>query len=277
MRFASFYPTGVQGKKTKVGDDIELPEFLPQPYKSLPPPNCSTELRVEGAAWFAEKVTSYGGAAGKGPDQLPPTAPPEDNTGESSLIADEIDAEVENKTKMAFAKMPVPTELRGKYLLSEADFALNENADGEDANSVDPNAPVAGSRLEDMPVGSSSPKSPVAQRQNSPAGADSPSSTGAPPGSAPAGGKASRQASAARDRAGTAEEDNENSKGARRSPGRGNRPFGRQASSEAGNNTADPALLSPSSKQQKRPRSRQTREKDAITMSEKANQLGLYA
>jgi hypothetical protein len=251
-----------QGKKTKVGDEIEMPEISAQPYKSLAAPACARETKVENCAWFAEKVTSFGGAAGKGPDQLPPTSLPDDNTADSSLIVDEIDAEVENKTKMAFAKMQIPNELRTRYLLTEADFALNENTENEDG--ADNNGTMTGSRLEDMPdlglESSGSPRSPQLQPSPGHGGEASPK-----PGS---GQKIGRQAS-------RQEANDDENKGRRGSPGRSR--MNRQASTEgrAAADSKDSGADSPG--KPKRPRSRQTREKDAISMSEKASQLGLYA
>jgi hypothetical protein len=167
---------------------------------------------------------------------------------------------------MAFAKMHIPSELRTRYLLTEADFALNESSEGEDGPSLmDPSVTMAGSKLEDGPS-PSSPKSP--QRQlSSPALVDNTGSPKQSSGQKPA----SRQASAgARSDSNTMEEDGKR----RGSPGRNNR-MNRQASAEQA--IASDGLSSPNGNKSKRPRSRQTREKDAISMSEKASQLGLYA
>lgn len=87
--------------------------------------------------FFLERVVTNGGAAGKGPDAPePPPMAVDNSTHDYPVMADEIDGgDVEGKTKMAFAKMQIPSQLLDSYLLTEADFALSESTDvGEEEN-----------------------------------------------------------------------------------------------------------------------------------------------
>lgn len=78
--------------------------------------------------WFAKVIVTKGGAAGKGPD--PPEPPPMSTDGSSEYPAmlEELDtAEVEGKTKMAFAKMQIPANIRDLHLLVDQDFITNKD------------------------------------------------------------------------------------------------------------------------------------------------------
>lgn len=90
------------------------------------------------SCWFSERLLVKGGPAGKG-DVLP--EPPQmviDGSKEYPSMMEELDTgETEGKTKMAFAKMQIPNELRDKYVLQDKDFELNESQnDKESPNGV---------------------------------------------------------------------------------------------------------------------------------------------
>lgn len=107
----------------------------PLQTKNLPKPTCSSEdLDVDNIIWYDEVVLTKGGAAGKGPDApSPPVSNFTDNPQEHATISEEIEGgEMEGKTKMAFAKMQIPQDLRNKFLLTEADFSLAESTEVED-------------------------------------------------------------------------------------------------------------------------------------------------
>ena len=231
-----------------------MPDVLPQAYKTQPSPRCASETMVDDAWWYAEKIISIGGAAGKGPEAPKPASLPEDVGSDSQLIVDEIDQETENKTKMAFAKMQIPSELKTKFILTETDFALNENNETEDLN-----ATTGGGGANDLLTGS---KLDEADGKTNGAGSPKGGRT-SPAHDSPKGGRLSRLQSGA----GT-NSDAEDEKGHSPTRARGSAMRSR-SSSEAKGDGADP--------KPKRPRSRQSKEKDAISMSEKASQLGLYA
>lgn len=75
--------------------------------------------------WYARIAVTKGGAAGKGPD--PPEPPPMSTDGSAQYpnMMEELDGgEVEGKTRMAFAKMQIPSNLKDSYLLTDADFMI---------------------------------------------------------------------------------------------------------------------------------------------------------
>ena len=129
----------MQGKKGKVGDDISMPLVAALAVRNLPEPACiAGVVDIEHALWVDEVVLTKGGAAGKGPDA--PQAPEVNFVSgqqEYPMMGEEIDGgEIEGKTKMAFAKMQIPQDLRNNYLLMESDFALSESTDLEEDSTV---------------------------------------------------------------------------------------------------------------------------------------------
>lgn len=99
----------------------------------IPVPTCISE-GIEGAEWFEEYDRKEGGAVDKGPD---PPAPPVmnlDTVVQYPSLHDDIDGtEAESKTKMAFAKMQVPLELRGSFHIPEEEYQIKliDNDDDE--------------------------------------------------------------------------------------------------------------------------------------------------
>jgi hypothetical protein len=72
-----------------------------------------------------------------------------DGSSEYPSMAEELDAgEIEGKTKMAFAKMQVPQNVKESHLLSDTDFMLN--VDREQEESVNENSSVGELSMEDV-------------------------------------------------------------------------------------------------------------------------------
>jgi len=130
---AALIAMALDGKKTNVVDNLNAPNAIPMKLKDISLPQCGT-LDVDAALWYGEKVIASGGSAGKGPD--PPQPPPmtDDDSVAHPLLTDELDGgEMEGKTKMAFAKMQAPEELRSNFLLTEADFSPPEEVVEDEA------------------------------------------------------------------------------------------------------------------------------------------------
>jgi hypothetical protein len=107
--------------------------------KKLPAPACVDEISPTptDAQWFEKVKVTNGGAAGKGPDPPEPPTMTIDGSSEYPNMAEELDAgEIEGKTKMAFAKMQVPQNVKESHLLSDTDFMLNVDRENEDNNSA---------------------------------------------------------------------------------------------------------------------------------------------
>lgn len=132
-----------QGKlKNQSSDEFTHPDVKPQKEKGIPAPSCLGEISTNPteAQWFEKVKVTNGGAAGKGPDPPEPPAMTIDGSSEYPNMAEELDAgEIEGKTKMAFAKMQVPQNVKESHLLSDTDFMLNADRDRDD-NSVDENS-----------------------------------------------------------------------------------------------------------------------------------------
>jgi len=126
-----------QGKnRNKSGDELDLPDIRKLHFTLYGPPSSIYE-HVECDCWREKADRLKGGAAGRGP--LPPEVPIMStesitNYPLSSLDEMESSAEAEGKTKMAFAKMLVPADLRDAFLFSDQDFVVQEDA--TDTNSV---------------------------------------------------------------------------------------------------------------------------------------------
>lgn len=136
----------IQGKlKNQSSDEFTHPDVKPQKEKGIPAPACLNEISAQPteAQWFEKVKVTNGGAAGKGPDPPEPPAMTIDGSSEYPNMAEELDAgEIEGKTKMAFAKMQVPQNVKESHLLSDTDFMLNADRDRDD-NSVDENSLTA--------------------------------------------------------------------------------------------------------------------------------------
>lgn len=129
----------MQGKiKNQASDEFQYPPIRSYKDFRLQPPACREEIallqseaNLSPTRWFAKVIVTKGGAAGKGPDAPEPPQMTTDGSSEYSPMLEELDAaEVEGKTKMAFAKMQVPANVRELHLLVDADFiTTKEEAD----------------------------------------------------------------------------------------------------------------------------------------------------
>jgi hypothetical protein len=120
--------------------------FSQSEQKLYSPEFASTDLLINESdripiRWYARINVTKGGAAGKGPD--PPEPPPMSTDGSAQYpnMIEELDAsEVEGKTRMAFAKMQIPSNLKDSYLLSDTDFTIfdekEENGNNENGNAI---------------------------------------------------------------------------------------------------------------------------------------------
>lgn len=89
-------------------------------------PDCVVDLK--NTYWFCDFVVAFGGAAGKGPDPPGPPSMLAEGSGQYPGLSEDTDtSELEGKTKMAFAKMQIPQELRSNYLLTDSDFEIKQD------------------------------------------------------------------------------------------------------------------------------------------------------
>lgn len=118
-----------KSKNQKVSEDIIIPFIQPNPNtRKVVIPSCSTET-VTNATWILTFFATKGGSAGEGPEA--PQPPPLKLVMDSVLnISEDADiSEIEARTKMAFAKMQCPNDLRQAYLLTDQDFVVKNNDD----------------------------------------------------------------------------------------------------------------------------------------------------
>jgi len=84
--------------------------------------------------WYTKVTATKGGAAGKGPEPPEPPIMSTEGSAQYPNLTDELEAgETEGKTKMAFAKMQVPSNVRDAFLLADQDFLIDKEAP-EDEN-----------------------------------------------------------------------------------------------------------------------------------------------
>ena len=119
-----------QGKnRTKGGDELITPEIKKLTIKIYGPPS-SVNDKVEAVCWRQASERIKGGAAGRGP--LPPEVPIMSTESVSNYPLSSIDeletaVESEGKTKMAFAKMFVPADLKDSFLFTDHDFDVTDD------------------------------------------------------------------------------------------------------------------------------------------------------
>ena len=122
----------LEGKlKNQSSDRFIEPNYNEQIIYQLQPPQCINEISLTptDSQWFERVKVANGGAAGKGPDPPEPPSMTIDSSTEYPSMAEEIDAgEIEGKTKMAFAKMQVPQNVKDIYILSDTDFMLSDRS-----------------------------------------------------------------------------------------------------------------------------------------------------
>lgn len=91
-----------------------------------------SEYEVASSAWVKITPSITGDFASRGPAPPEPPRMVSESTGNYPSMVDDLDAgDMEGRTKMAFAKMQTPTELRESYVFDDADFeAQQEDDDG---------------------------------------------------------------------------------------------------------------------------------------------------
>lgn len=99
--------------------------------------NSAFESGIDHNPWVIQVEIAKGDSAGRGP---PPPEPPTMET-ESSVdhpsVVEELDSgETEGKTKMAFAKMQIPFELRDSYLFDDRDFEVRDDDASEESSAT---------------------------------------------------------------------------------------------------------------------------------------------
>ena len=124
--------------------------------KLLGPPSCADEAGDVQASlpdWSADKELLMGGNAGKGPS-FPETHSPRDGLcTEPVCVTEEMldggDSSSEGKAKMSFAKMNLPSDLKGAYVLTDEDFdSLKEEVEAEQRAKEDAKALAAAASIE---------------------------------------------------------------------------------------------------------------------------------
>lgn len=131
----------LEGKlKNPASDELIYPTMIDMEVKGVAAPTCISELRsslgAQDSSWFDQVDVTKGGAAGKGPEPPEPFTALVDGSKEYPNMAEEVDSvEQEVKTKMAFAKMPIPQVFKESFLLDESEFITKvediDNASGE--------------------------------------------------------------------------------------------------------------------------------------------------
>lgn len=95
-------------------------------------------LDIHSLPWYTKITATKGGAAGKGPEPPEPPIMSTEGSAQYPNLTDELEAgESEGKTKMAFAKMQVPTNIREAYILVDADFVIEKEV-VEDETAANP-------------------------------------------------------------------------------------------------------------------------------------------
>lgn len=126
----------------------------PVKAKDLPAPACQSEISDDPseAQWFERVKVTKGGTAGKGLVPPEPPAMSVDGSSEYPNMTEELDSgEVEGKTKMAFAKMQVPHNVKELHQLSDTDFMLNPEREEGSLSADSKDGPNTPNELSDEP------------------------------------------------------------------------------------------------------------------------------
>lgn len=137
----------LEGKNRSKGpEEADFPIIQCLNYKTYgPPQSASLTFKEKAEYWKEDSERAKGGPAGRGPSPpAPPDVSMESATAPPSSLAEDLEPAVESegRTKMAFAKMLVPTELRDSYLFTDRDFDVQDDA--SDANSTNQMSPEQG-------------------------------------------------------------------------------------------------------------------------------------
>lgn len=144
---ASLIAMSLEGKiKNPANDDLWYPQLEALGLSKVPAPCAHHELgqgvKTEEFSWFEQVSVTKGGAAGKGPDPPEPPTSVVDGSKEYPNMAEEVDGvELEGKTKMSLAKMPIPEMFRTSFQLKDEDFMPKEsdgNVPFDETNSPSP-------------------------------------------------------------------------------------------------------------------------------------------
>lgn len=93
-----------------------------------------SNLDIHSLPWYTKITATKGGAAGKGPEPPEPPVMSTEGSAQYPNLTDELEAgESEGKTKMAFAKMQVPSNIREAYILVDADFIIEKEVVEDEA------------------------------------------------------------------------------------------------------------------------------------------------
>jgi hypothetical protein len=122
--------------KSRIGNEVTPPEIMPMNFVKGKAPSCVDDAVYEGE-WYDVYVCKKGGAASKGPEPpSPPSMTMDGNSQYPTMEEAEVNQDTETKSKMAFAKMQVPLEMRSSFMLSEEELTIKmtdiENEDEED-------------------------------------------------------------------------------------------------------------------------------------------------
>jgi hypothetical protein len=106
---------------------------------------------VSSHPWYMHAAAVTGDFAVRPPPPPQPPAMASESSGDHPSMVDDLDAgESEGRTKMSFAKMQTPQELRESYVFDDHDFDVHEENDvievassGDDAGSLE-NSPIGG-------------------------------------------------------------------------------------------------------------------------------------
>jgi hypothetical protein len=130
---SSLIAMSLEGKKSQLKEDVIPFEARPQEYKLSTPP---VFFHEDGdfsiyATYRTTYIPQLGGSAGKGPPAPdPPIMDSEDaDAFKTADFEKEREAEMfveERKSKMSFAKMKIPDELKTTFVLTDVDFKREE-------------------------------------------------------------------------------------------------------------------------------------------------------
>jgi len=119
------------GGKRMTTDEFFPASILPHHEQKQEVPSCkalvlTNEEDLSKLRWFAKVAVVRGGAAGKGPEAPDPPQISSDSSTAYPNMIEELDGnEMDGKTKMAFAKMQVPSAMRETFVLGDGDFLTN--------------------------------------------------------------------------------------------------------------------------------------------------------
>lgn len=104
-----------------------------------------SKYTVSTAPWHLEKEATPGDFASKGPPAPEPPELSSENSADFPSMIEDLDAgETEGRTKMSFAKMQVPSEVRNAYLFDEQEYDIRKTGEEEEAAAEESKPTTAG-------------------------------------------------------------------------------------------------------------------------------------